>query len=118
MFGGDRERPKVVIGLAARQGISRPPDRFFPPDGVLAASQLDVPGWLFADLDFALLDAVRTDGQVLSLRDWEHQDGIVATVVSEGNWFVPALVAAMTGQLPAESSVVPTNGSECPPQQM
>ena len=81
-----------------RRIASSRPTAFWPK------AALDAPGWLYADLDFALLDAVRADGQVLSFRDWEHQHGIVATVVPEGNWFVPALVAAMTGQPPAGAS--------------
>ncbi|MCB0150388.1 MAG: hypothetical protein KDE01_22415, partial [Caldilineaceae bacterium] len=91
------------VGIGAG-GIYAPPDRFFPPDGIVAESALDAPGWLYADLDFALLDAVRADGQVLSFRDWEHQHGITATVVPEGNWFVPALVAVVAGQTLAGAS--------------
>jgi len=91
------------VGIGAG-GVFAPPDRFFPADGILAESPLDAPGWLYADLDLALLDAVRADGQVLSFRDWERQHGIVATVVPEGNWFVPALVAAMTSYPPAGAS--------------
>jgi len=91
------------VGIGA-DGVFAPPDRFFPPDGIVAESALDAPGWLYADLDFALLDAVRADGQVLSFRDWEHQHGITATVVPEGNWFVPALVAVVAGQTLAGAS--------------
>ena len=93
------------VGIGAG-GVFAPPDRFFPDNGTLTESPLDAPGWLYADLDFALLDAVRADGQVLSFRDWAGQHGIAATVVPEGNWFVPALVAAMAGQAPAGASDV------------
>lgn len=92
------------VGIGAG-GIFAPPDRFFPADGIVAESALDAPGWLYADLDFALLDAARADGQVLNLRDWEYQRDLAVTAVAEGNWFVPALVAAMASQAPASVSV-------------
>jgi predicted amidohydrolase len=47
-----------------------PVDRGFPEDGVLASGPMDTPGWLYADLDPARLDAVRRDGGVLNHRDY------------------------------------------------
>ncbi len=47
-----------------------PPDRGFPADGVVAASPMDTPGWVFATLDPALVEAVRRDGAVLNHRDF------------------------------------------------
>ncbi|MBV9655445.1 MAG: carbon-nitrogen hydrolase family protein [Acetobacteraceae bacterium] len=47
-----------------------PVDRGFPADGVIARGTPDRPGWLFAELDPARLDAVRQDGAVRNLRDW------------------------------------------------
>ncbi len=47
-----------------------PVDRGFPEDGVLARGGLDQPGWVFADLDSACIDAVRADGGVLNHRDY------------------------------------------------
>jgi len=47
-----------------------PVDRGFPEDGILARGALDAPGWVFADLDPARLDAVRATGGVLNHRDW------------------------------------------------
>jgi len=52
-------------------GVFGPPDRGFPDDGVLALGDMDVPGWLVADLDLDLVDQVRADGQVLGHRDWD-----------------------------------------------
>ena len=49
-----------------------PVDRGFPDDGVIARSGMDVPGWLYADLDPAALAAVRQDGAVLNHRDYAH----------------------------------------------
>ena len=47
-----------------------PVDRGFPEDGVLARGALDAPGWVYATLDPARLDAVRADGGVRNHRDW------------------------------------------------
>ncbi len=50
--------------------IFGPVDRGFSEDGVIARGTLDAPGWVFADLDRARLDAVRADGAVRNHRDW------------------------------------------------
>jgi predicted amidohydrolase len=47
-----------------------PADRGFPEDGVLAAGPPDAPGWVFATLDPALIEAVREHGAVRNHRDW------------------------------------------------
>jgi predicted amidohydrolase len=47
-----------------------PVDRGFPEDGVLARGPMNTPGWLYADLDPARLDAVRQSGGVLNHRDY------------------------------------------------
>jgi len=54
-------------GFAA---IFGPVDRGFPADGVIAAGQMDAPGWVFADLDFAALDTVRSEGAVRNFFNW------------------------------------------------
>ena len=45
--------------------------RGFPDDGVLASGKLNVPGWVFADIDLATLARVRAEGQVFNHRDWD-----------------------------------------------
>jgi predicted amidohydrolase len=57
----------VNTGAAA---IYCPSDRGLPADGVVAGGALDHPGWVFADLDLAVLRDVRRDGQVLNLAHW------------------------------------------------
>ncbi len=47
-----------------------PVDRGFPEDGVIVRGTLDAPGWVFAELDPARLDAVREGGAVRNFRDW------------------------------------------------
>jgi predicted amidohydrolase len=57
-------------GFAAVFG---PVDRGFPEDGVLACGPLDMPGWVFCDLDPARLDQVREHGAVRNHRDWPRE---------------------------------------------
>ncbi len=47
-----------------------PVDRGFAEDGVIARGALDAPGWVYATLDPARLEAVRADGGVRNHRDW------------------------------------------------
>jgi predicted amidohydrolase len=53
-------------------GIFGPVDQGFPSDGVIALGALDQPGWIYADLDLALLDRVRREGQVRNHLDWDE----------------------------------------------
>lgn len=61
-------------GAAAIYG---PVDRGFPHDGVLSIGELNQPGWVYADLDLAALEAVRSAGQVLNHRDWNKQQRLL-----------------------------------------
>lgn len=65
----------VNVGRAALYG---PPDRGLPDDGVLALGALDVPGWIYADVDFESVEGARRDGQVLNDRDWPRHFAIAA----------------------------------------
>jgi predicted amidohydrolase len=60
-------------------GVFGPPDRGFPDTGIFAMGTLNVPGWVFADVDLSAVADVRRDGGVLSRRDWAAQDGRAAT---------------------------------------
>lgn len=59
------------VGAAAVYG---PPDRGFPPDGILAIGELSAPRWVFQEIDLAAVERVRREGQVLGHRDWPEQD--------------------------------------------
>jgi predicted amidohydrolase len=61
-------------------GVYGPPDRGFPPTGVVAMGELDQPGWISADVDLALVEAVRLDGEVLNHRDWVRSRHLAAPV--------------------------------------
>lgn len=66
----------VTTGAA---GIFCPPDRGFPSTGVLAAGEIDVPGWVYAEADLASVAQVRRDGGVLNMTHWpEQEDGRLA----------------------------------------
>jgi predicted amidohydrolase len=56
-------------------GVFGPCDRGFPEDGVIARGQMDEPGLVFAELDPALLEAVRAEGGVRNHRDWPAHPG-------------------------------------------
>jgi predicted amidohydrolase len=45
------------------------PDTGLPEEGVIAMGMPQVPGWLIQDLDLALIEAVRRDGQVFNFKD-------------------------------------------------
>lgn len=64
--------PAVDVNIGAA-GIYTPVDRGHPDDGVLASGRLDEPGWVYARIDTASLDAVRRSGQVFNHRDWPLQ---------------------------------------------
>ena len=56
-------------------GVFCPPDRGFPPTGILGLREVNAPGWTIADADLAQVAEVRADGIVLNRRDWQDQLG-------------------------------------------
>ena len=56
-------------------GVFGPPDRGFPPTGVLAEGVLDAPGWTVAQVDLEKIAQVRADGGVLNRTHWAEQAG-------------------------------------------
>jgi predicted amidohydrolase len=61
-------------------GVYGPPDRGFPDTGVIAMGTLDQPGWVTAELDLAMVEAVRADGRALGHRDWVRSRHLAAPV--------------------------------------
>ncbi len=61
-------------------GVYGPPDRGFPDSGVVAMGVLDQPGWVTAEIDLALVEAVRLDGEVPNHRDWVRSRHLQAAV--------------------------------------
>jgi len=66
------EAVDVSVGAG---GIFGPPDVGFPQTGVIALGEMNVPGWVYGDVDLEHVARVRSDGGVLNRRDWEAQTG-------------------------------------------
>lgn len=64
--------PAVDVNIGAA-GVYTPVDRGHPDNGVLAAGELNQPGWVYARVDPAELATVRQTGQVFNHRDWALQ---------------------------------------------
>ncbi len=64
------------IGAASIYG---PPDRGFPPTGILAEGGMNTPGWTFAEVSLETIRAVRRDGAVLNHAHWPEQVGRLAS---------------------------------------
>ncbi len=60
-----------------------PVDRGFAEDGVVVRGQLDVPGWVYADLDPARLEVVRAEGAVRNFRDFPDRPAPARIIESE-----------------------------------
>lgn len=56
-------------------GVFGPPDRGFPPTGVIAEGVLNQPGWTYATVDMTAVAQVRADGVVLNRTHWADQAG-------------------------------------------
>ncbi len=65
-------------------GVFGPVDSAVASDGILAMGGLDRPGLVFADLDFGLLELVRTAGEVLNARHWGAQAEAARSTVQIG----------------------------------
>lgn len=63
-------------------GIFCPPDVGFPPTGVLAAAEINVPGWTYAKIDLTQVGRVRADGVVLNRNHWVDQTGRDGTAIN------------------------------------
>lgn len=58
------------VGAASIYG---PPDRGFPPNGILAEGALNAPGWTLAEVNLEAIREVRRDGGVLNHAHWAEQ---------------------------------------------
>ncbi len=70
---GDQPRIYAVEENTGMGGVFGPPDRGFPPSGVLAEGELNRPGWTYAEIDPAAIADVRADGHVLNMTHWTEQ---------------------------------------------
>lgn len=58
-----------------RAAIYGPPDGFWPETGLIAEGEMDQPGWVFADVDLALVRESRRNGAVLPYAHWPESEG-------------------------------------------
>lgn len=65
-------------GSAAIYG---PPDRGFPPNGIIVETPLNQPGWAIAAVSLDAIREVRRDGGVLNHSHWPEQDERISTPV-------------------------------------
>ncbi|MEM1351297.1 MAG: carbon-nitrogen hydrolase family protein [Pseudomonadota bacterium] len=56
-------------------GVFGPPDKGFPPSGVIAEGAVNQAGWTYADIDLSAIANVRQDGTVLGRQHWSEQYG-------------------------------------------
>lgn len=64
--------PAVDVNIG-RAAVYAAPDRGFPDDGILAAGDVNRPGWVYAAPDFAALAEARLAAQVYTRADWPLQ---------------------------------------------
>lgn len=72
---GEADWSEALGTCVGAGGIFCPPDTGFPATGVLAASEICVPGWTYADIDLQAIAHVRADGVVLNRAHWDEQLG-------------------------------------------
>jgi len=72
---GEADWSPAVDRNAGAAAIFGPPDRYFPDDGLIAAGALNMPGFIFGEVDLSSVKMVRRDGQVLNHRHWKDQPG-------------------------------------------
>lgn len=67
--------PAVDMNVGSA-GVFGPPDKNFPGDGIVAIGPLNVPEWIYADIDLKNVDVVRVSGDVFNHRHWPEQPGV------------------------------------------
>ncbi|WP_170575153.1 carbon-nitrogen hydrolase family protein [Ruegeria atlantica] len=77
---GNNDWSEAVDMNTGTGGIFGPPDKCFPPTGVLAEGTLNKPGWTYADVDLSAIAEVRADGHVLNRAHWAEQSPRVDSV--------------------------------------
>lgn len=66
--------PAVDVNTG-RASVYTPVDVGFPSNGILVQGMGSEPQWVYAELDTALVEQVRAQGQVMNYQDWERQPG-------------------------------------------
>lgn len=71
---GTNDWSEMVEENHGAAGIYCPPDRGFPETGVVAAGEMDAPGWVVADCPADAIRKVRESGGVRTFAHWPEQD--------------------------------------------
>ena len=61
-------------------GVYAPAERTYSDTGVLVEGVRDEPGWVYADVELAGLDALVASGEMRNRSDWSLQPGAEALV--------------------------------------
>lgn len=80
---GPAEWNEVADMNTGAGGVFGPPDVGFPDAGVLAEGELNMPGWVFAQIDTVSIANVRSEGRVLGRTHWNEQNSRNITPVIE-----------------------------------
>jgi predicted amidohydrolase len=72
---GDAEWTPSLDASHGAAAIFGPPDLGFPDNGIVAQGELDVPGWVFGEVDLDKVERVRREGSVFNHAHWEEQPG-------------------------------------------
>jgi predicted amidohydrolase len=67
----------VNVGAA---GIYAPPDLGPKEDGIIIQGSLNLPQWIYADLDLTAIDRIRQNGNLANQEEWASHVGIGAAV--------------------------------------
>lgn len=78
---GDAIWSPIVDHNVGAAGVYVPPDHGLSLTGVLAEGELNVPRWVFAEIDFPALRTLRAGGEMRNRTDWGLQPG--ATPLAE-----------------------------------
>lgn len=72
---GDAPWSPAVDHNSGAAAILVPPEHLLSSSGVVAAGELDRPGWVAGEIDFARLRLLRTSGEMRNDADWALQPG-------------------------------------------
>ncbi len=80
---GDALWSPVIDRNTGAAGVYVPAEHGFSDTGILAEGQLNVPGWVVADVDLKRLRALREGGEMRNFNDWHVQPGTTGPLMTE-----------------------------------
>jgi predicted amidohydrolase len=72
LIGNADWSPATDVNIGAA-GLYGPPDLGFPSDGIFIQGIVNMPGWIYGEIDPTAVSRVRTEGQVFNYKHWEEQ---------------------------------------------